>query len=138
MSTPADLDGYISGFPEEVQALLGKMRRTIGRAAPNAEETISYNVPAFTLRGKKLVWFAAFKSHIGFYPGAAAIAAFKKELSPYKTAKGSVRFPFKHPLPLDLVSRIVKFRLSARTPAPERAPLDARSQPPPARRFPTR
>jgi uncharacterized protein YdhG (YjbR/CyaY superfamily) len=115
VSTPADLDGYISGFPEEVQTLLRKMRRTIGRAAPNAEETISYNVPAFTLRGKKLVWFAAFKAHIGFYPGAAAIAAFKKELSPYKTAKGSVQFPFKDPLPLDLVSRIVKFRLNART-----------------------
>jgi uncharacterized protein YdhG (YjbR/CyaY superfamily) len=138
VSTPADLDDYISGFPEEVQTLLRKMRLTIGRAAPNAEETISYNVPAFALRGKKLVWFAAFKSHIGFYPGAAAIAAFKKELSPYKTAKGSVQFPFNDPLPLDLVSRIVKFRLNARTPAPESVPVDGPSQPPPARRFPTR
>jgi uncharacterized protein YdhG (YjbR/CyaY superfamily) len=126
VSTPADLDAYISGFPEEVQTLLRKMRRTIGKAAPNAEETISYNVPAFALRGKKLVWFAAFKSHIGFYPGAAAIAAFKKELSRYKTAKGSAQFPFSEPLPLDLVSRIVKFR------------LNAPSQPPPARRFPTK
>ena len=116
MSTPADLDDYISGFPEEVQTLLRKMRLTIGKAAPNAEETISYNVPAFALRGKKLVWFAAFKSHIGFYPGAAAIAAFKKELSEYKSAKGSVQFPFTRPLPLDLVSRMVKFRLNARTP----------------------
>jgi len=78
------------------------------------------------LRGKKLVWFAAFKSHIGFYPGAAAIAAFKKELSRYKTAKGSVQFPLSEPLPLDLVSRIVKFR------------LNALSQPPAARRFPTK
>jgi uncharacterized protein YdhG (YjbR/CyaY superfamily) len=111
--TPADIDDYISGFPKDVQALLRKMRLTIGKAASNAEETISYNVPAFTLRGKKLVWFAAFKSHVGFYPGAAAIAAFKKELSPYKTAKGSVQFPFNAPLPLDLVSRIVKFRLKA-------------------------
>jgi uncharacterized protein YdhG (YjbR/CyaY superfamily) len=138
VSTPADIDGYISGFPEEVQRLLERMRRAIGRAAPNAEETISYNVPAFALRGKKLVWFAAFKSHIGFYPGAAAIAAFKKELSQYKTAKGSVRFPFDDPLPLDLVSRMVKFRLNARTPAPERLSVEGRSQPPPARRFPTR
>ncbi len=113
MRTPADLDDYIGGFPEEVQRLLEKMRRTIGRAAPNAEETISYSVPAFALRGKKLVWFAAFKSHIGFYPGVAAIAAFKKELSQYKTGKGSVQFPFRDPLPLDLVSRIVKFRLNA-------------------------
>lgn len=112
MSTPADLDEYIGGFPEEVQTLLRKMRLTIGKAAPNAGEAISYGVPAFTLHGKKLVWFAAFKSHIGFYPGAAAIAAFKKELSQYKTAKGSVQFPFKDPLPLDLVSRIVKFRLN--------------------------
>jgi len=116
VSTPADLDDYISGFPEEVQTLLRKMRLTIGKAAPNAEETISYNVPAFALRGKKLVWFAAFKSHIGFYPGAAAIAAFKKELSEYKSAKGSVQFPFTRPLPLDLVSRIVKFRLKATPP----------------------
>jgi uncharacterized protein YdhG (YjbR/CyaY superfamily) len=113
VSTPADIDDYISGFPEEVQTLLKRMRATIGKAAVNAEETISYNLPAFTLRGKKLVWFAVFKSHIGFYPGAAAIAAFKKELSQYKTAKGSVRFPFGD-LPLDLVSRIVKFRLNAR------------------------
>jgi uncharacterized protein YdhG (YjbR/CyaY superfamily) len=126
VSTPADIDDYISRFPEEVQTLLRKMRLTIGKAAPSAEEAISYDVPAFALRGKKLVWFAAFKSHIGFYPGAAAIAAFKKDLSQYKTAKGSVQFPFNDPLPLDLVSRIVKFR------------LNALSKPPPARRFPTR
>lgn len=112
-ATPTDIDNYISGFPEEVQTLLRKMRYTIRKAAPKAEETISYNVPAFTLGGKKLVWFAAFKSHIGFYPGAAAIAAFKRELSQYKTATGSAQFPFKDPLPLGLVSRIVKFRLGA-------------------------
>ncbi len=110
-AVPADIDEYMIGFPKEVRTLLAKMRVTIGKAAPKAKETISYNVPAFTLGGKKLVWFAAFKSHIGFYPGAAAIAAFKKELSPYKTAKGSAQFPFSDPLPLDLVSRIVKFRM---------------------------
>ncbi len=86
------------------------MRLTIRKAVPKAAETISYNVPAATLGDKKLVWFAAFKSHIGFYPGAEAIAAFQKELSPYKIAKGSVRFPFKSPLPVDLVTRMVKFR----------------------------
>jgi uncharacterized protein YdhG (YjbR/CyaY superfamily) len=117
VSTPADLDDYINGFPPEVRTLLKKMRLTIGKAASNAVETISYGVPAFTLHGKKLVWFAAYKSHIGFYPGAAAIAAFKKELSQYKTGKGSVQFPFKDPFPLDLVSAIVKFRLNAKAPA---------------------
>ncbi len=113
---PTDIDEYISGFPKEVQALLEKMRGTIRKAAPEAQETISYNVPAFILGGKKLVWFAAFKSHVGFYPGAAAIAAFKKKLSGYKTARGSAQFPFKDPLPLDLVSRIVKFRVNASKP----------------------
>lgn len=109
----ADIDEYIRGFPKEVRTLLAKMRLTIRQAAPKAQETISYNVPAFSLAGKKLVWFAAFKSHIGFYPGAEAIAAFRKELSSYKTAKGSVQFPFEAPLPLDLVVRVVKFRVNA-------------------------
>jgi uncharacterized protein YdhG (YjbR/CyaY superfamily) len=111
--TPVDVDDYIGTFPEEVQTLLRKVRRTIAKAAPDATETISYNVPAFTSGGKKLVWFAAFKSHIGFYPGAAAIAAFKKELSQYKTGKGSVQFAFNDPLPLDLMSRIVTYRLNS-------------------------
>ncbi len=112
-AAPTNIDEYINGFPKDVQQRLRKMRLTIRKAAPKAEETISYNVPAVTLGGKKLVWFAAFKSHVGFYPGAAAIAAFKKELSAYKIAKGSVRFPFESPLPLELVSRIVKFRVDA-------------------------
>jgi uncharacterized protein YdhG (YjbR/CyaY superfamily) len=110
--TPKDFDDYLSAFPPKVQTLLRKMRRAIKRVAPKAKETISYKVPALTLNGETLVWYAAFKSHIGFYPGAEAIAAFKKELSPYKTARGSARFPFDEPLPLDLVDRIVKFRLS--------------------------
>ena len=86
------------------------MRLTIRKAAPQARETISYGIPAFTLNGL-LVWFAAHKTHIGFYPRASAIAAFKKDLSAYKGAKGSVQFPFDEPLPLLLVSRIVKFRV---------------------------
>ena len=86
------------------------MRLTIRKAAPNAREEISYGIPTFILDGN-LVWFAAFKSHIGFYPGVSRIAAFRKKLSGYKVAKGSVQFPFDKPLPLALVSRIVKFRV---------------------------
>jgi len=104
------IDEYIRGYPGEVQQLLQTMRRTIKKAAPKAEETISYKIPAFRLNGM-LVWFAAFKNHIGFYPGAGAIKVFKDELSAYKSAKGSVQFPFDKPLPLALVSRIVKFRV---------------------------
>jgi len=107
---PKNFDDYVDHFPKEVQQLLQKMRLTIKKAAPQAKETISYGIPTFTLDGN-LVWFAAFKSHIGFYPRASAIAAFKKELSAYKGAKGSVQFPFDKPLPLALVSRMVKFRV---------------------------
>jgi uncharacterized protein YdhG (YjbR/CyaY superfamily) len=108
---PADtIDAYIARFPKDVQQRLEQMRLTIRKAAPKATETISYRIPAFRLNGM-LVWFAAFKSHIGFYPGAAAVAAFNRELSAYKGAKGSVQFPFDAPLPLALVSRIVRFRV---------------------------
>ena len=107
---PKNIDDYVDRFPKEVQQLLEKMRVTIRKAAPKAKETISYGIPTFTLDGY-LVYFAAYKSHIGFYPGASAITAFKKELSVYKGAKGSIQFPFDKPLPLALVSRIVKFRM---------------------------
>jgi uncharacterized protein YdhG (YjbR/CyaY superfamily) len=109
-STPSNIDEYVDRFPEDVQQLLRKMRSTIKKAAPKAEEAISYGMPVFTLQGR-LVWFAAHKGHIGFYPGAGAIKEFKKELSSYKGAKGSVQFSFDRPLPLALVSRIVKFRV---------------------------
>jgi uncharacterized protein YdhG (YjbR/CyaY superfamily) len=108
--TPESIDDYVDRFPKAVQQLLGKMRLTIKKAAPQAREGIGYGIPTFALNGN-LVWFAAFKSHIGFYPGAEAIAAFRKDLSAYKGAKGSVQFPFAEPLPLPLVSRIVKFRV---------------------------
>ena len=108
--TPKNFDDYVDRLPEEVQRRLQKMRLTIKKAAPQAKETISYGIPAFTLNGL-LVWFAAFKNHIGFYPRTSAIAAFKKELSAYKGAKGSVQFPNDEPLPLALVSRMVKFRV---------------------------
>jgi uncharacterized protein YdhG (YjbR/CyaY superfamily) len=106
---PTTIDEYIRGFPPGVRRLLQRMRRTIKKAAPNATQTISYGMPAF--RDKTiLVWFGAHTSHIGLYPGASGIAAFKKQLSGYKIAKGSVQFPFGEPLPLALVTRIVKFR----------------------------
>lgn len=108
--TPKNIDQYVGRFPDEIQERLEKMRLTIQRAAPRAEETISYGIPAFKQNGM-LVWFAAFKKHIGLYPRKTAMVAFKKELSVYKTAKGSVQFPFDEPLPVGLVSRIVKFRL---------------------------
>jgi len=103
------IDEYIKTFPEDVQSILEKMRRTVRTAAPEAEEAISYQIPTFKLNGN-LVHFAAFKKHIGFYPTSSGTEAFKKELSSYKGAKGSVQFPLEKPIPYDLVKRIVIFR----------------------------
>ena len=111
-NAPADFNDYAAALSPKVRTLLRKMRQTIRTAAPKAQETIGYGIPAFTLGGKKLVWFAAFKGHIGFYPGAAAIAAFARDLSAYKTAKGSVQFPFDEPLPHELIAKIVRFRVN--------------------------
>ena len=104
------IDEYIERFPEETQQLLQEMRLMIRRAAPKAEESISYGMPTFRL-GRNRVYFAGFRNHIGFYPIPSGIEAFKKELSKYKQGKGSVQFPIDEPLPLALVSRIVKFRM---------------------------
>ncbi len=104
------IDDYIAGFPEDVQAILQKVRQTIKAAAPNAQETINYQMPTFTLNGN-LVHFAAFKNHIGFYPTPTGIEQFKDELSVYKGAKGSVQFPLDKPMPYDLIRRIVVFRV---------------------------
>ena len=101
---------YIAGFAKDVQVILEELRATIGKAAPEAEETINYQIPTFTLNGN-LVHFAAYKNHIGFYPTPSGIAAFKKELSAYEGAKGSVQFPIDKPLPLRLITKIVKFRV---------------------------
>jgi uncharacterized protein YdhG (YjbR/CyaY superfamily) len=106
---PASIDDYIGAFPEDIRLRLETIRQTIKKAAPKAEETISYGMPAFKQNGM-IVWFAAFKHHIGFYPGATGISHFAKPLSKFKGAKGSVQFPFDEPLPLALVSRIVRFR----------------------------
>ncbi len=109
-TAPKTLDEYIADYPPDVQKVLQQIRTTIRKAAPEAEETISYRMPTFTLKGN-LVYFAAFKSHIGFYPIPTGIEAFKKELSVYKQGKGSVQFPIDKPLPLNLITRIVKFRV---------------------------
>src|SRR2546426_1403112 len=95
---------------KDVQGILQRLRLTIRKAAPEAVETISYQMPTFKLNGKGLVYFAAFKNHIGFYPIPSGIEAFKKELSRYKQGKGSVQFPIDKPIPYDLVRRIVRFR----------------------------
>jgi uncharacterized protein YdhG (YjbR/CyaY superfamily) len=109
--TVATIDEYIAVFPKDVQEILEKLRVTIREAAPEAKETISYAIPTFTLKGN-LVHFAAFKNHIGFYPAPSGIEAFKKELSVYEGAKGSIKFPIDKPLPLGLITKIVKFRVN--------------------------
>jgi uncharacterized protein YdhG (YjbR/CyaY superfamily) len=105
------IEEYIKTFPEDVQNILEKMRQTIRRAAPEALEAISYQMPTFKLNGKNLVHFAAWKNHIGFYPTPSGTEAFEKELSPYKRAKGSIQFPIEKPIPYDLVEKIVIFRM---------------------------
>jgi uncharacterized protein YdhG (YjbR/CyaY superfamily) len=104
------IDEYIKTFPGDVQIILEKMRQTIHEAAPEAVETISYQMPAFKLNGN-LIYFAAFKKHIGLYPTPSGAEAFKKELSAYKSGKGSVQLPLNKPIPYDLVKKIVLFRV---------------------------
>jgi uncharacterized protein YdhG (YjbR/CyaY superfamily) len=105
------IDEYIASFPEEIQKKLQALRATIKATAPEAEETISYQIPTFTLKGN-LVYFAAYKNHIGFYPTSSGIEAFKQDLSIYESSKGTVKFPIGKPLPLDLISKIVRFRVA--------------------------
>ncbi len=106
---PKTIDEYITGFPPDVQEKLQKVRATIRKAAPVAQETIKYRMPTFLLNGN-LVYFAGFKNHIGFYPIPSGIKEFEKELSVYKQGRGSVQFPLDKPIPYGLISRIVKFR----------------------------
>jgi uncharacterized protein YdhG (YjbR/CyaY superfamily) len=109
-ATPNAMDKYIADSPKEIQAILEKVRATIRKAAPTAAETINYGIPTFTLEGN-LTHFAGFKNHIGFYPTPSGIEKFKKELSVYKGAKGSVQFPLDKPIPYALIGKIVKFRV---------------------------
>ena len=108
------IDEYIATFPKKVQVILEGVRQAIKDAAPEAEETISYQMPAFRQNGV-LVWFAAFKNHIGFFPKVSAIEAFKEKLSSYRTSKGTIQFPMNEPFPFDLVKEIVRFRVKENT-----------------------
>lgn len=108
----SSIDEYIATFPEPVQAVLQELRATIKAAAPDATEKISYQMPAFALKGN-LVYFAAWKNHIGFYPGSAArLEPLKDQLAAYASTKGSIHFPLDKPLPLDLITRIVELRVA--------------------------
>jgi uncharacterized protein YdhG (YjbR/CyaY superfamily) len=110
-TTYNNVNEYISTFPKETQELLKQIRKTIRQAAPEAEESISYGMPAFKLNGKPLVYFAAFKNHIGFYATPTGHKEFAEELSKYRQGKGSVQFPLNEPMPLDLIERITLFRV---------------------------
>jgi uncharacterized protein YdhG (YjbR/CyaY superfamily) len=109
-TTPRDVDAYIAGFPQDVRTMLDQVRAAIRSAAPDATETIKYGIPTF-VQNENLVHFAAFKRHIGFYPSSSGVAAFASALSEYKSAKGSVQFPFDKPMPLKLIAKIVQSRL---------------------------
>src|SRR5207244_374164 len=110
-STAADIDAYIAEFPPETQKVLQEIRELIRANAPGAIETISYAMPTFDLNGKHLVHFAGYEKHVGFYPTASGIEAFKEEIRRYKWTKGAVQFPLGEPLPADLIRRIVEFRV---------------------------
>lgn len=107
---PADIDEYIGAFPNNIQEILEEIRTTIRKSAPDGKEKISYSMPAFDQNGI-IVYFAAFKNHIGLYALPSGHEAFKAELSKYKSGKGSVQFPLNEPIPLDLITKIVKFRV---------------------------
>jgi uncharacterized protein YdhG (YjbR/CyaY superfamily) len=109
-ATARNIDEYIAGFSPEIQAVLQKIRRTISQAAPGATEAISYGMPAFKLNGN-LVFFAAQKHHIGFYPTPSGIVNFQSELTSYETSKGAIRFPLDRPIPYQLIEKITRFRV---------------------------
>ena len=107
---PRDIDEYMAGFPKEVQEILQKIRMTIRKAAPRAEETISYKIPTFNLNGHYLIYFAAYKKHIALYPAPIGAPEFEEEISPYVSGKGTLQFPLDKPIPYKLITKIVKFR----------------------------
>jgi|SRR5687767_8041062 len=108
---PNNIDEYIAGFPRTTQKVLKQVRATIKKAVSGAEEKISYGIPTFTLNDRYLIYFAGFKNHISLYPAPRRNESFKKELSGYKGGKGTVQFPLAKPMPLNLITRIVKFKL---------------------------
>jgi uncharacterized protein YdhG (YjbR/CyaY superfamily) len=113
MQKPASVDAYIKSFPPGTRAMLTTLRQTIRQAAPDAEECIAYDMPAYK-QGGALVYFAGYAKHVGFYPTGTGIKAFEAELSPYTWSKGAVQFPLDEPLPLDLVTRMVRFKVAER------------------------
>ena len=122
-ATPTSIDGYIASFAPEVQAVLNRIRLTIGNAAPEAQETISYRIPAFTFNNVALVYFAAFRRHIGFYPPVRGDARLEKAVAPYAGPKGNLRFPLDQPMPYGLIERIVRLRMKqnlSKAPAPRK------------------
>lgn len=108
---PTTIDEYIADFSPDMQEILQKVRATIKEAAPKAEETIKYQMPTFVLEGN-LVYFGGFKKHVGFYPVPTGIEAYAEDLEPYKTGKGSIQFPYNKPIPYDLITKVVKFRVA--------------------------
>lgn len=120
-NVPANIDAYIASFPKDVQVVLQQIRHTVRAAAPQAQEAIKYAMPAF-LQDGHLVLFAAFTNHIGFYPAPTGEQAFEKDLSKYKTGKGSVQFPLDQPMPLDLIRKIVKYRIKKNAEAAKKKP----------------
>lgn len=110
---PASIDEYIAGFPAAVQPILQLVRATIRDAAPDAEETISYQIPTFTLNGAYLIYFAGFKKHVSVYPAPIGSAEFAAEMSVYGSGKGTAKFPLGKPIPFDLITRMVEFRIRA-------------------------
>jgi uncharacterized protein YdhG (YjbR/CyaY superfamily) len=114
MKPSENVDSYIRSFPENIRVILQQIRETIKNAAPEAEECISYQMPAYKQNGP-LVYFGAAKSHIGFYPTGSGIEAFREEFGNYKWSKGAVQFPLNKPMPLELIDRIVRFRVAVNT-----------------------
>jgi uncharacterized protein YdhG (YjbR/CyaY superfamily) len=111
-TTPGNIDEYISRYPDDIQAILQKIRTTIREAAPDAVETISYQMPTFKFAGKYLVYFAAHKNHIGLYPTPGPIQELNAELAPYEAGKGSLRFPLDKPIPYHLITKVVEVRMA--------------------------
>lgn len=123
---PPDVDAYLRELPPDVQALLARVRATVREAAPDAEEIISYGMPAYRQHGI-LAYFAAFKQHIGFYPPVEGNAALVREASRYAGEKGNLRFPYAQPIPYDLIGRIVRHRLATNQSKPKAKPRSRRS-----------
>lgn len=116
----AEIDTYIAGFPPEVSDVLTRIRATIGAAAPDSVEAISYGMPTYKLHGRNLVHFAGWASHVGLYPAPSGIAAVADELAPYKVSKGSIRFELSEPIPYDLITRIVEARVAEEAARPRK------------------